>query len=63
MEANQEVAAFKALTLMEKLVGPKKIFDKHFRPFKFIAVLDIIHAVTYVYAAAMAGRERDSASC
>lgn len=32
------------------------IFDKHFRPFKFIAVLDIIHAVTYVYAAAMAGR-------
>lgn len=36
------------------------IFDKHFRPFKFIAVLDIIHAVTYVYAAAMAGRtEKD----
>lgn len=32
------------------------IFEKHFRPFKFIAVLDIIHAVTYVYAAAMAGR-------
>ncbi len=36
------------------------IFDKHFRPFKFIAVLDIIHAVTYVYAAATAGRtEKD----
>jgi len=32
------------------------IFDKHFRAFKFIAVLDIIHAVTYAFAAAMAGR-------
>jgi len=32
------------------------IFDKHFRAFKFIAVLDIIHAVTYLYAAAMADR-------
>ena len=32
------------------------IFEKHFRPFKFIAVLDIIHAVTYAFAAAMAGR-------
>lgn len=32
------------------------IFDKHFRAFKFIAVLDIIHAVTYLFAAAMADR-------
>ena len=32
------------------------IFDKHFRAFKFIAVLDIIHAVTYAFAVAMAGR-------
>ena len=32
------------------------IFDKHFRPFKFLAVLDIIHAVTYLDAAAMADR-------
>ena len=34
------------------------IFDKHFRPFKFIAVLDIIHAVTYAFAAAMAGQTK-----
>jgi len=32
------------------------VFDKHFRPFKFLAVLDIIHAVTSLYAAAMADR-------
>jgi len=38
------------------------IFDKHFRAFNFIAVLDIIHAVTYLYAAAMADRtEADGA--
>lgn len=33
------------------------IFSTLFRPFGFTAVLDIIHAVTYVYAAAMAGRK------
>lgn len=32
------------------------IFAKFFKPFGFIPILDIIHAVTYVYAAAMAGR-------
>ncbi len=33
-----------------------KSFKKHFKPFGFIAILDIIHAVTHLYAAAMAGR-------
>lgn len=32
------------------------IFAKFFKPFGFTPILDIIHAVTYVYAAAMAGR-------
>jgi hypothetical protein len=32
------------------------IFAKYFKPFGFTPVLDVIHAVTYVYAAAMAGR-------
>jgi hypothetical protein len=35
------------------------IFAKFFKPFGFTPVLDIIHAVTYVYAAAMAGRSRE----
>jgi hypothetical protein len=30
----------------------------YFQPFEFIPILDVIHAVTYVYAAAMAGRTR-----
>jgi hypothetical protein len=34
------------------------IFAKFFKPFGFTPILDIIHAVTYVYAAAMAGRSR-----
>lgn len=34
------------------------IFTKFFQPFGFIPILDIIHAVTYVYAAATAGRTR-----
>jgi hypothetical protein len=34
------------------------IFTKFFKPFGFTPILDIIHAVTYVYAAAMAGRTR-----
>jgi hypothetical protein len=34
------------------------IFAKFFKPFGFTPILDIIHAVTYVYAAAMAGRTR-----
>jgi hypothetical protein len=32
------------------------IWDRHFKPFGFVPVLDIIHAVTHLYAAAMAGR-------
>lgn len=32
------------------------IWDKHFKPFGFVPILDIIHAVTHLYAAAMAGR-------
>jgi len=32
------------------------IFEKHFKPFGFQPIVDIIHAVTHLYAAAMAGR-------
>jgi len=32
------------------------IFEQHFQPFGFTPVVDIIHAVTHLYAAAMAGR-------
>lgn len=32
------------------------IFEERFKPFGFVGILDIIHALTYVYAAAMAGR-------
>lgn len=32
------------------------IWERHFRAYGFVRVLDIIHAVTYVFAAAMAGR-------
>ena len=32
------------------------IWDGHFKPFDFVPIFDIIHAVTYLYAAAMAGR-------
>lgn len=34
------------------------IFAKFFKPYGFIPILDIIHAVTYVYASAMAARTR-----
>ena len=34
------------------------LFDKKFKPFGFEGILDIIHAVTYVFAAAMANRPR-----
>jgi len=33
-------------------------WKKHFKPFGFIPILDVIHAVTYVYASAMGGHER-----
>ena len=32
------------------------IWSKHFKAWKFVPILDVIHAVTHVYAAAMAGR-------
>lgn len=32
------------------------IWERQFGPFGFVPILDIIHAVTYLYAAAMAGR-------
>lgn len=37
------------------------IHARYFKPYGFTPVLDIIHAVTYVYAAAMAGRTRREA--
>lgn len=33
------------------------IWERHFKHLEFIPILDIIHALTYVYSAAMAGRE------
>lgn len=33
-----------------------KLHERHFQPFGFVPILDFIHALTYVYAAAMAGR-------
>jgi hypothetical protein len=35
-----------------------KLFETEFQPFGFVGILDLIHAVTHVFAAAMAGRER-----
>ncbi len=35
------------------------LWRQHFKPFGFVAILDIIHALTYVYAAATAGQPRD----
>lgn len=32
------------------------IWERHFKPYKFVAILDVIHALTYVFAAATAGR-------
>ena len=32
------------------------IWETHFKPYGFVAILDFIHALTYVYNAAMAGR-------
>ena len=34
------------------------IWERHFKPFGFVPVLDVIHALTYVFAAAVAGRPR-----
>lgn len=35
------------------------LWERHFKPFGFVAILDIIHALTYVFAAATAGRPPD----
>lgn len=35
------------------------IWEKHFKPSGFTPVLDVIHGMTYVYAAATAGRKRE----
>jgi hypothetical protein len=35
------------------------LFDQQLKPFGFEGILDIIHAVTHVFAAAMADRDRD----
>ncbi len=38
------------------------IWQRHFKHLGFVPVLDFIHALTYVYSAAMAGRSRDEGS-
>ena len=35
------------------------IWDRHFKHLEFIPILDFIHALTYVYAAALAGRSTE----
>ena len=35
------------------------IWDKHFKHLRFVPILDFIHALTYVYAAALADRRHD----
>ncbi len=34
----------------------QKIFELYFKPFGFVSVLDLVHAISYVYSAAVAGR-------
>ncbi len=36
------------------------IWQRHFKHLEFVPILDFIHALTYVYSAAMAGRSRES---
>ena len=38
------------------------LFEQHFQPFGFVPILDLIHAVTYVFAAATAGRPPSQSS-
>lgn len=38
------------------------LFEERFKPFGFVGVLDIIHALTYVYAAATAARDAATGS-
>lgn len=35
------------------------IWERHFKHLEFVPILDFIHALTYVYAAAMAGRTKE----
>lgn len=35
------------------------IWERHFKHLKFVPILDFIHALTYVYAAALAGRAKE----
>ena len=35
-------------------------WERHFKPYGFVPILDFIHALTHVYAAAMAGRPTES---
>jgi hypothetical protein len=35
------------------------IWEKHFKHLRFVPILDFVHALTYVYAAALAGRRHD----
>ena len=36
------------------------IWQRHFKHLEFVPILDFIHALTYVYSAAMAGRSREA---
>ena len=37
-----------------------RIWQRHFKHLEFVPILDFIHALTYVYSAAMAGRSREA---
>lgn len=37
-----------------------KLWEEEFQPFEFVPILDLMHAVTYVYAAATAGRPQSA---
>lgn len=41
------------------LSGNWGIWERHFKHLKFVPILDFIHALTYVYAAALAGRSKE----
>jgi hypothetical protein len=38
------------------------VWERHFKPFGFVPILDFIHALTYVYASASAGRSEQQGS-
>jgi len=41
------------------LAGNWGIWERHFKHLNFVPILDFIHALTYVYAAALAGRSKE----